>query len=336
MILGQKDISEKVYIIAEIGNNHEGNYELAADMVRAAAETGVDAVKFQTFIPEDFVSKSMGERFSKLSSYALSFREFEGLNTLARSLGLDFISTPLDLKSASFLAPIVTAFKVASSDNTFYPLLDKLSEYDKPVIISSGLLDFEAVIKTKSYITSKWKEKNKVENICFLHCVTAYPVEPKYANLSAITEMIGGLNCPVGYSDHTLGIDAALCSVALGARIIEKHFTLDKNQSDFRDHKLSADPNEMRELVEKVKLIEILLGGGSKSQQLPECEILPQVRRSIRFSRDMNIGDRVSLDDLRFVRPSGEMAPGDEHLVIGKICLKPYEENEELERKDWV
>jgi N,N'-diacetyllegionaminate synthase len=336
MILGQKKTEDQIYIIAEIGNNHEGSFEVASEMVRAAARTGVDAVKFQTFVTEEFISQSQGPRFEKLKGFSLSFDEFSKLHDLTRTLGLDFISTPLDLSSAEFLKPLVTAFKVASSDNTFYPLLDFLADQEKPVLISSGLLDFEGVLKTKSYIEEQFRSRGHEAYLCILHCVTAYPVEAEHANLSALVEMKKGLDCEVGYSDHTLGLDAVAGAVALGARVIEKHFTLDKNYSGFRDHQISADPEEMKLLVKKVHLMDKLLGRGGKVPQQPEREILPHVRRSLRFKHDMKVGQEVTLEDLKWVRPGGDVSPGEEEIVLGKNCIQDFRADQEILKKDWV
>ena len=161
-----------------------------------------------------------------------------------------------------------------------------------------------------------------------LHCVTAYPVPPEEANLGAITAMKKRLGLTVGYSDHTLGIDAAVLSVALGARIVEKHFTLDKNYSDFRDHQISADPAEMALLVRKIKAAEMLLGSGEKNPQPAEIKNLTAVRRSIVAKRDLLPGEVIHLTDLVWLRPAGGLPPGSESGILGKSLVKAVKAGE--------
>ncbi len=309
---------DKVFIIAEIGNNHEGNYSHAEQMIHLAAEAEVDAVKFQTFNTELFVSQKDKQRFEILKSFQLSYDEFENLSKVAKSLNLSFISTPLDLDSAFFLKDIVDIIKISSGDNNFFPLIETVSAFDKPIILSTGLLDINEVRISKSLIEEIWKNKKINQNLYLLHCVSAYPVEPHYANLMAIKTMISSFDNTIGYSDHTLGNNASITAVALGARIIEKHFTLDKNYSNFRDHQLSADPSEMKDLVESIRNVEELFGSGQKEKQPPEEEVLPLVRRSIVAKRDISGGDIIDMDDLTWVRPSGGLSPGSENKIVGK------------------
>jgi len=247
------NIRDKVLIIAEIGNNHEGSYSLAEDMIGLAEESGADAVKFQTFQTEHYLSVNDKERYKRLKSFELTFNEFEKLSNIAKELGILFISTPFDLESALFLNSIVDAMKISSGDNTFYPLIQSVAETGKPIIMSTGLVDIQQIMKSKTLIENIWAEKDIVQDLAILHCVSAYPVEAQYANLRAIQSLRESLDCTVGLSDHTIGTTSAIVSVALGARIIEKHFTIDKHFSDFRDHQISCDPQDMKQLVQSVR-----------------------------------------------------------------------------------
>lgn len=312
------DTDERVLVIAEIGNNHEGDVEVAAKMVREAAAAGVDAVKFQTFRTELFANPNDEARYRRMQQFELSQPEFRQLRELAKSLGLLFFSTPLDLQSARFLNEIVDAFKIASGDNNFYPLLEEVAATGKPVIISSGASDLQQICTSKSFVEDQWKQRGIDGQIAALHCVSNYPTAPQDAHLSAIRTLADNLDCQVGYSDHTLGIEACVLSVALSARIIEKHFTLDKNYSDFRDHQLSADPAEMRQLVERVRLASELLGNPSKRVLPSETEIEPQIRRSIVAARQLPVGHRVTPEDLTWLRPANGLPPGEEQQLLGK------------------
>ncbi len=322
MKIGNFDLNKRILLVAEIGNNHEGRYETAERMIKEAARCGVNAVKFQTFKTEQFVSRRDKSRFNRFQSFELSYQQFEKLSRVAHKEGVLFISTPLDMESFKFLDGIVQAFKIASGDNNFYPLLDRLSATGKPEIFSGGLATLEEIRSSKERITSTWSQRNINQELAILHCVTCYPVPDQEANLLAIHHLQRELNCAVGYSDHTLGIEAAVVSAALGARIIEKHFTLNKKQSDFRDHRISADPSEMALLVQRVRKVSKLLGSGEKVIQRCEKPMIQLVRRSIVAKRDLPAGKTIEWKDLMWTRPAEGLRPGQEDLVIGKVLRK--------------
>lgn len=313
------DLSKKVIIVAEIGNNHEGNFDLAMEMIESAAKTGVDAVKFQTFIPEYFVSNLDQERLNRLNKFKLTYDQFRILKKRASDLNLIFFSTPLDIESAFFLNEIQPIFKISSGDNNFYPLIKTIASFNKPTIISSGIADIEVIKNFVSYWNSVGGHN---KNLAIMHCVSSYPVPPNQANLGAIST----LKCTfpelvIGYSDHTLGIKAAIFAVAAGARIIEKHFTLNKNQSDFRDHQLSADPVEMKSLVLQIRETSELMGDGLKILQPCEREMAMTMRRSIAAARDLAAGDLITLEDIIWLRPGTGLSVGSENQIIGKRTL---------------
>ncbi len=320
------DLEKIVLVIAEIGNNHEGSYTLAEEMVGLAKAAGVGAVKFQTFKTEEYVSRVDKARFQRLKSFELSHAQFEKLNRYSREAGLLFISTPFDLDSARFLAPLVSAFKISSSDNTFYPLLEEVAKADKPVILSSGLVDIQQLEFSVSFL----KSRCSVKDLAVLHCVTSYPVPVEDANLAAINAIRSRCRCTVGYSDHTLGVDAAVLAVALGSRIIEKHFTLNKNHSAFRDHQISADPEEMKILVQKIKHAEVLLGTGTKTPQNSEIDNEAAVRRSLTVKTDLPLGHTISWKDLSWTRPAGGYPPGKETVVLGRVLSQSMRAGEKF------
>ena len=319
MKIGKLDTCDKVIIVAEIGNNHEGSIELARKLVDKAAEAGVDAVKFQTFTTKTFVSPQDKERFNRMKGFELTTENFKELAIRAKNNGLQFISTPLDMPSAVFLMEIVDAVKIASGDNTFYPLIEFVSESDKPIILSTGFANEEQINFSASLIEKNKSKNNFHSHLALLHCVSAYPVKPEDANLSAIKELSMKFpRTPIGYSDHILGNEAATLSVAAGARIVEKHFTIDRNYSGFRDHQLSADPRSMAELVTKIRQAEILLGTGSLDPRDVERDSETAVRRSIAAARDIAAGDTIIYKDIIWIRPGEGLSPGMEHQVLGK------------------
>ena len=325
MRINDFDTDKNVFVIAEIGNNHEGDFTLAQEMIGRAAEAGVDAVKFQTFVPESYVSCSDPERLERLRKFELAQTDFEALNKQASEYGLIFFSTPFDIASAHFLNSFQPLFKIASGDNNFFPLIDAVGSFDKPTIISTGLANLDLL----DNLYRKWQKKADKLKLAFLHCVASYPVPKEQANLGAIATLKARYqDITIGYSDHTLGIEAAIYAVAAGAKIIEKHFTIDKNHSSFRDHQLSAEPAEMKILVNQIRQLEILLGTGDKSPQPCEMDLGTAVRRSISAARDIPKGSTLRLEDLTWVRPGTGLSPGNEDHVIGKILNRSLKRGE--------
>lgn len=327
------ETDQNVLIIAEIGNNHEGRFEVAKQMVIEAAKCGVDAVKFQTFKTDLFISSQDTKRVEQLKRFELTYEQFVDLKNLAHSLGLLFISTPLDLDSASFLESVVDAFKIASSDNTFYPLIKKVCATDKPVIISTGLADESLILDLKKFIETEFSQKPK--QLAILHCLTSYPAPLEEINLNAISKLQDITPWEVGYSDHSMGIDACVLAVAKGARILEKHFTLDHRYSDFRDHQLSADPKEMRDLVMRVRNAEKMLGKGEVI--LSDCEksMVSAVRRSLALSRNYEEGEIIQENDLIWIRPGSGFVYGQESLVIGQSAKRKITKGSVLLKEDF-
>lgn len=318
MHIASYDLENTTLIVAEIGNNHEGRVDIAKELVRQAAECGAHAVKFQTFQTKYLISEQDQARFERLRSFELSFTQFEELHRLATSLGLLFLSTPLDLESARFLEKLVDAYKVASGDNNFYPLIEEICKTGKPIIFSTGASALEQVAGTKRFIEETWRTRGTRQELAILHCVSSYPTPPDQANLAAIPFLKQHLGGTIGYSDHTIGIDACLVAASLGAQIIEKHFTLDKSFSDFRDHTLSADPTDLKELVERIHRVRELLGKPEKTIQANEAQIATLIRRSVVAASHLSVGHRLEARDLTWIRPGGGLPPGEENRVIGK------------------
>lgn len=310
------DLNKKILIIAEIGNNHEGNLTLAKKMIKLAKKSGADAVKFQTFNTSDYVSEIIDpSRFEMLSRFEFKFDQFKSLKEYANKLGLIFISTPFDINSARNLSSIVDAFKISSSDLNFFKLIDVVCEYNKTIILSTGLAGLLEIKKTLNYI-QKYRSLDKV---ALLHCVSKYPTPNNEANLNNILSLKKLVNT-IGYSDHTIGIDAPLCSIPLGARIIEKHFTIDNNFSNFRDHKIALNPHDFSEMVNKIRIYEDLLNNKNfKPSNVKKSYLL---KRSIALNKNLPKNSVLTVKDITWVRPGIGHAPGNERKFLGKKINK--------------
>ena len=308
---------KKTFIIAEIGNNHEGSFNVACKLIKEAKKAGVDAVKFQTFETKNYVLKNDIERFERLTKFELTKEEFYKLSLLAKNNNLKFISTPFDINSAIFLNKIVDYFKISSGDNNYYQLIQRVLKFKKNTIISTGLLNFKGTINLYKFI-----KKLKFDNskIAFLHCVSSYPVDDREANLLSISFLKKKFPLTIGYSDHTLGINAAIAATVIGAKIIEKHFTLDNNYSKFRDHQLSLNPVNMKHLVDSIRSIEYMMGKEQKIIQPSEKKNLFSMRRSLYLSKDINKNSKIKVKDVSIVRPFVSLEPSDLNTVVGKTA----------------
>jgi N,N'-diacetyllegionaminate synthase len=303
MINNSFNLKKKTFIIAEIGNNHEGSFINAKKLIRYAAKAGVDAVKFQTFITDEFVVKEH-KSYNRLKKFELSQKQFLTLKKLSNKLKLEFISTPLDFSSAKFLKKECNIIKIASGDNNFYDLINFLLNRKKKIIISTGMMNFFDIKQLVNFIKKKMGANFLNNNLTLMHCVSSYPAEDRTLNLMSIkylSDKFKGIK--IGYSDHSIGLDACLNAVALGARIVEKHFTLNNDFSDFRDHKLSLDPKEMKKMVKKIRKIELQLGNYEKKIQNTEKRNIYFSRRSIFAKKNIKKNETLSNKNTIFLRP---------------------------------
>lgn len=322
MKIGRKNTDEAVFVIAEIGNNHEGDFELAKEMVIQAANAGADAVKFQAIIPERLVSVKEKQRIAQLQKFQFSPKQYSEICSLAHSNGIDFMCTPFDTETVGWLNNLVPAFKIASSDNDFFPLLDRVASTGKPVFVSMGLGQHRQAEKLSLYFREAWHRHGvTAAELGMLHCVVSYPTPDDEAGLGWIARLqLPGVT--PGYSDHTIGIKAAELAVAAGARIVEKHFTVDKNHSDFRDHQLSADPSDFQEMVKAIRLAERMMGNGKLMVQKCEEANEVRVRRSLTAKIDLAVGTILTMEQLVWVRPGDGLRPGQEDSVLGKVLKR--------------
>lgn len=300
-------------VIAEIGGNHGGDLDLAKVMVDAAAGAGAKFVKFQTYLAERLISPNE-PACAEFEREMLSFDEFHELSEHCRLKGIVFLSTPFDEESADFLDKLgVPAFKIASGDITHVPLLQHVAGKQKPILLSTG--------------ASTWAEMDTVVRIIrndfnvelvLLHCIAAYPTPDNEANLRIIPEMAARYGLPVGFSDHTIGIDVALGAVALGACVIEKHFTVDQTLPG-GDNDISILPDELARLIEGSRRISTARGLVKRQLTSSEVELRPLIRRSLVAKHDLNPGHVISEDDVLVIRPGTGTPPSEIDNVVGRV-----------------
>jgi N-acetylneuraminate synthase len=330
-----------VFIIAEAGCNHNGDSTLAKELVDVAAEAGADAVKFQTFITEEIVTSSAEKadyqkhktgngnetQRAMLKKLELSFDSFRELKLHCDHRRILFLSTPYDSKSVDFLHGLdVPAFKIASGDITNLPLLSYVASKGKPIIISTGMSTEEEVEEALRVI----QETPQPPAVMLLHCTSAYPARPEDANLRAMNTLYHRFRVPVGLSDHTLGIEIPLAAVALGARIIEKHFTLDKS-SPGPDHSVSLEPHELRRLVQSIRVVKKALGNGIKAPAESEKSIMDSARKSIVAATNIKKGEYFSEHNLTVKRPGTGMSPTRWNDVLGRRAERNFNADELIE-----
>jgi sialic acid synthase SpsE len=313
---------KKTFIIAEIGNNHEGSFDIACKLIQEAKKAGVDAVKFQTFKTEDFIVPNDKERFRRLKKFELSYDQFIKLSVIAKKKELKFISTPLDIKSAFFLNKIVDCFKIASGDNNYYNLIKTVLNFNKTTFISTGLLSFTEVKSLFKFIK---KLQLNLSRLSLFHCVSDYPVSFEEANLLSIKFLKEKFPITIGYSDHTTGKEASLLAVSLGAKIIEKHFTLSNNFSKFRDHKISLNPRDMEQLVLSIRKAELMLGNESKKIQRGESKNMHLIRRSIYAADNLYKNTIIKNNMIKILRPVSFYKPNDIKKILNKRIKKGIE-----------
>ena len=326
---------KKTFIIAEAGVNHNGSLELARKLIDVAAEAGADAVKFQTFKAEKIISKyAQKAEYQKRSTDAsesqldmvrkLEMDEAAHKELLAysRSRGVQFLSSPFDLESIDLLNDLgLEIFKIPSGEITNLPYLRKIGALKKEVILSTGMADLGEIEDALDVLI---KAGTVLENITVLHCNTEYPTPFEDVNLRAMLTIRAAFpGVQVGYSDHTLGIEVPIAAVAMGATVIEKHFTLNKNMEG-PDHKASLEPDELKAMVQAIRNIEKALGNGIKKPSPSELKNKPVARKSIVAAKDIKEGEKFTEENLTAKRPGTGISPMRWDEVIGRKAGRDY------------
>ncbi len=314
-----------VFIIAEAGVNHNGSLETARQMIEIAKETGCDAIKFQSFTAKNLLSNAVPQDvFQMLASLELSRDDHVMLSEYAEKIGIIFLSTPFDEESADMLEEInVPAFKIPSGELTNHPLLKHIARKKKPVLLSCGMANMEEITEAVEIILRENPQ------LILLQCTTSYPCSPEDANLMVIQSLHHAFGLLIGYSDHTIGTTAAVIAVALGARVIEKHFTLSTSLPG-PDHKASVEPAQLKELVQKIREAEQCLGKAQKILTPSEITAHQQVRKGITAKRDIAQGEVITPEIICMKRPAIGILPAHFDLVIGKKTMVAIAENEPI------
>ena len=326
-------MKEKVIIIAEAGVNHNGDINLAKKLVDAAADAGADFIKFQTFKAKNIVTKTASKakyqilnsinnesQYEMLKKLELSETNHNELINHCNKRNIHFFSTAFDCEGLEYLNNLdLDFFKIPSGEITNFPYLKKISLIGKPVILSTGMCNMQEIDAAVKLLLS---EKLKIEDITILHCNTEYPTPMIDVNLKAMISIKKKFNVKVGYSDHTLGIEIPIAAVAMGAKVIEKHFTLDRNL-DGPDHASSLEPDELSLMVKSIRNVELAcLGNGLKIPSKSEIKNIKIVRKSMHIVRNMKKGQIINENDVAVLRPNNGLNPMEWNKVIGKKLTK--------------
>jgi N,N'-diacetyllegionaminate synthase len=325
-----------VYIIAEAGVNHNGKLDSAIEIVDQAKEAGADCIKFQTFISRNLVAKTANKadyqientgtsesQLAMLSKLELSYHDFIIINRYCKDKNIQFLSSPFDLESIDFLNNLEMPFwKIPSGEITNLPYLLKIAKTHKPVILSTGMSTLDEIQAAIDVLN-----KNGCGDITLLHCTTEYPAPYQDVNLKAMITLRNMFQVPVGYSDHTLGIEIPIAAVAMGAKVIEKHFTLDRNMEG-PDHKASLEPHELKAMVSAIRNVEAALGSGEKKPSESEKKNIAVARKSIVARRDIKKGEVFTEENITTKRPGNGISPMRWFEVLGKKAIKYFKEDE--------
>lgn len=316
------------FIIAEAGVNHNGNIDVAKKLVDVAYEAGVDAIKFQTFKAENLVTRNApkaeyqkqttgsGNQYEMLKKLELSYEDHVLLQKYCKERGIMFISTPFDFESVDLLKKLdIPLYKVGSGDLTNIPLLKYIAKLNKHMIISTGMADLGEVEDAVEAIKETGNDK-----ISLLHCTSNYPTKYDDVNLNAMITLKNAFKLPIGYSDHTVGIEVPIAAVAMGAKIIEKHFTLDKSMEG-PDHKASLNPEELKQMVISIRNIEKAFGNGIKRCNESEKNTKKVARKSIVAGVNIRKGETISYSNITIKRPGIGISPKFMNEIIGKIAI---------------
>ena len=331
----------KVLIIAEAGVNHNGDIDIAKKLVDVAAESGADIVKFQTFKSENCVSRNAQKaeyqlqttnkqesQLDMIKKLELDLETHNILISYCKQKNIEFLSTPFDMESVDLLHNLgLEIFKIPSGEITNLPYLRKIGKYNKQVILSTGMANLGEI---ESAIAVLVDSGTKRENITLLQCNTEYPTPFADVNLKAMKSLKKAFHLPVGYSDHTPGIAIPLAAVGMGAKVIEKHFTLDKNMEG-PDHKASLEPCELKAMVQGIREIELALGDGIKQTSASEAKNKPIARKSIVANCAIKKGEILSENNLYTKRPAGGISPMEWDKVIGTKAVRDFEPDEMIE-----
>ncbi len=314
-----KDLSKDILLIAEIGVNHEGSLDKAKELIKLAAEAGADAVKFQSYTPERFICADDAERLERVTRFSLSEEDHRELATVAKEKEVYFFSSAISEDLVPLLAELGEAIKIASADITFEPVIRAAAATGRIVILSTGGSTIEEVDQAVGWMKEEVSEELLKDRLILLHCISAYPTPIEEANLQSIPFMAARYpDLTIGYSNHALGREVVSAAVVMGARVIEVHFTDQKEGREFHDHKLSADAEDIAYFAEMLPKLAQARGTFDKQPQACERDIVPIIRKGLIAAKDLPKGHVITEADLNYARPSTGFASSDVSIVIGR------------------
>ena len=305
-------------IIAEIGCNHEGNFAKAVELTHLAADAGADIVKYQSYTPERFISADNLERLNRVTQFSLPKENYHHLFEIAKQRGISFMSTPVTEDWVEFLDPLCCAFKIASGDITFRPVIKAAVKTGKYIVLSTGASTLEEIDRAVSWIQEEIEPSQLEDRLALMHCVSAYPAPIEEANILSIPFLKERYGINVGYSNHVIGMSACLSAVALGASLIEVHFTDQKEGRTFRDHSLSFTADDLKTFINTANEIRLSLGRYGKYVQPCEKENIPLMRKGIIAAKDIKAGDILTEENLMYARPATQFHAEDMVNLLGK------------------
>ena len=326
---------KKTFVIAEAGVNHEGSFKEAIKLIDVAKKSGADAVKFQTYLTEKYVASSEKQRFERVKRFELKFAEFKKLYNYCKKKKIIFLSTPLDNESTDFLVNLVPFFKISSGDITNIKLLKYIASKNKPILLSTGGAEIDEIKKAINIINKNSKLDSK-KYLGLMHCVPLYPVPANNANLKNIIELKSIFKNTIGYSDHTIGLEAAIIATSYGAKIIEKHFTITRKNKVFHDHFVSLDKDELPKLISAIKNTQLMLGSEKRIVNKAIKLKLPHIRRSFAVNKDLIKGSNLKMEDLILLRPSQGFKESESFKLINKKLRTNLKKGQLINKKDII
>ncbi len=335
MILFNKDTEKDIVVIAEIGVNHMGSLEWILKMLPQVKESGADAVKFQLFTPDLYISRSNADRYKQVSNLALSKDDFLKIKKFGDSINLPVFATPVSHDWVEFIAETCGVIKIASGDFTFNPTVEASLKTSASIIVSSGATSRDEVKSFVLKAKSLRPGTRYFESIALLHCISSYPALIEESNLSAITDLKELTNLTVGFSSHFLQDSPLYAALAMGARIFEIHLTDDRNRQDIRDHALSRTPKELSLIIAQLSELNLSLMSGPKSVQLSEKALMNGIRKGLVYSKNLEAGHQLNIEDISYARPLNTELLSTS-LVLGKILRKNVEAFVTLSLNDFI
>ena len=326
-----------IFFIAEIGGNHEGDFEYAKKLLRLAVESGADAVKFQIYCGDTLVSRiESPERNKHFKKFELGKDQYILLAKMCQDSGVMFMASIWDFDRLAWVDDYIPIHKIGSGDVTAYPLIKRMVKSGKPIILSTGLCTVDEVRETVAYIKSQDEDYITEKRLALLQCTAAYPCPDEDANLNAMLLLRNEFGLPVGYSDHTVGNDAVFAAAAMGAEIIEMHFTDTREGKSFRDHKISITKDELIDILEKIRKVKRLQGKYAKKSTSSEIEAghVSSFRRSVYAKRDIRKGETFTDDNLTILRPEHGIPANRFEELLGKKAERDLKEHEVLRDTD--